>query len=71
MDKNLNNKEALVQTIAKLESQLDFLETELTYLNGLLFNVGFPEGIVTLKATAEELLAEESFGFHQQHHKGL
>lgn len=71
MDKNLNNKEALAHTIAKLESKIDFLETELTYLNGLLFNVGFPEGIVTLKATAEELLAEEAFGFHQQYHKGL
>ena len=57
MDKNLNNEE-LRTRVATLESQVDLLEAELTYLNGLLVEVGFPEGIETLKATAEELLAE-------------
>ena len=58
MDKNLNNKE-LRTRMAVLESQVDILETELTYLNGLLVEVGFPEGIETMKAVAEEFLAEE------------
>ncbi|MCB1116434.1 MAG: hypothetical protein KDK71_08195 [Chlamydiia bacterium] len=57
MDNNLN-EEALKARVAKLESQVDHLATELTYLDGLLKDVGFPEGIVTLKATAEELLSE-------------
>lgn len=46
------------QVIAALESKIDFLETELSYLNELLVGVGFPEGIQTLKMSAEELLAE-------------
>lgn len=45
-------------TVASLESQIDHLETELSYLNTLLINCGFPEGIATLKQTAEELLRE-------------
>ena len=42
--------------VAKLETQIDFLETEISYLNDLLVRVGFPEGIATLKETALELL---------------
>jgi hypothetical protein len=50
----------ILQTrIAFLESQVDLLETELTTLNELLLNCGFPEGIKTLKSTVEELLASE------------
>lgn len=59
MDKNLNRNELRVY-VAKLESQTDHLEAELTYLNRLLFDVGFPKGIETLKITAEELLAERA-----------
>ncbi|HAB98422.1 MAG TPA: hypothetical protein DCE71_01205 [Parachlamydiales bacterium] len=44
--------------IATLESRIDHLETELTQLDLLLKKVGFPEGIATLKETAEELLQE-------------
>ncbi len=44
--------------IAAMESRIDHLETELSYLNTLLINCGFPEGIATLKETAEELLSE-------------
>lgn len=66
MDNNLK-EEALKARIAKLESQMDHLESELTYLDGLLIEVGFPEGITTLKATAEELLAD---GLHQEHVEG-
>lgn len=44
--------------VAALESKIDHLETELTYLNTLLINCGFPEGIKTLKSSAEELISE-------------
>lgn len=44
--------------IAALESKIDHLETELSYLNTLLIEVGFPEGIATLKLSAQELLNE-------------
>lgn len=68
MDKNLNNEE-LKTRVATLESQVDLLEAELTYLNGLLVKVGFPEGIETLKVTAEELLADGVIA-PQEHLKG-
>jgi len=69
MNKNLNNEE-LRTRVATLESQVDLLEAELTYLNGLLVEVGFPEGIETLKATAEELLAEGVI-VPQEHLEGM
>lgn len=45
--------------VALLESCVDFLETELFQLDLLLKKVGFPEGIPTLKDTAEEILRED------------
>lgn len=50
---NLNNNQ-----IAALESQVDMLETELSYLNEMLLLCGFPKGIETLKMTVSELLKE-------------
>ena len=44
--------------VAILESRIDHLETELSYLNKILVRCGFSEGIATLKWTAEELLME-------------
>lgn len=44
--------------VAILESKVDHLETELTYIQSLLVQCGFPEGIKTLKETAEELISE-------------
>ena len=52
----MDNKE-LMSKIAHLESQVDHLESELTYLNHILIDCGFSEGITTLKATVEEMLA--------------
>jgi hypothetical protein len=46
----------LNQKIATLESIVDYLTTELSYLNQLLVDCGFSEGIATLKMAAEELL---------------
>ena len=45
--------------VARLESRLDMVETELLTLNEMLLKVGFPEGIKTLKETVSEVLQEE------------
>jgi uncharacterized coiled-coil protein SlyX len=52
-NKNLNSR------IAFLETKVDMLESELQYLNEILTQCGFPEGIATLKATVEDLLQED------------
>jgi predicted nuclease with TOPRIM domain len=44
--------------VAALESKLDMLESEMSHLHELLQQCGFPEGIYTLKQTAQELLEE-------------
>lgn len=44
---------------AVLESRIDHLETEISYLNNLLVECGFPDGIATLKISAEELIREK------------
>ena len=44
---------------ANLESQLDHLESELSYLNNLLLQVGFPDGVKGLKGSLEEVLRFE------------
>lgn len=46
--------------IARLESQVDYLETELEQLNYLLTKVGFTEGITTLKETIESIFNEQA-----------
>ncbi len=42
--------------LAHLESKVDVLESELSYLNDLLIRCGFPEGVDSLKKVVEELL---------------
>lgn len=54
MDSNNNYHQ-----VAVLESRIDYLETELSHLNKILIECGFPEGIETLKLTAEELIEEK------------
>jgi hypothetical protein len=53
-----NNNQELYGKIAALESTVDMLESELTYLNEMLVKCGFPQGIQTLKATVEEILSD-------------
>ncbi len=55
----MENIKDLYKQIAVLESQLDLMESEYSYLNELLVRCGFPFGVLTLKATVEELLIEE------------
>jgi hypothetical protein len=54
----MNNTTELNSKIAGLESHIDVLESELSYIDQLLLKCGFPEGIKTLKKTVEELLSE-------------
>lgn len=42
--------------IATLESLVDHLKTELSYLNQILVEFGFSEGVITLKQTVEEMI---------------
>ena len=54
----MENSKQLKAQVASLESQVDLLEAELVHLNEMLVACGFPEGIQTLKATMQEVLAE-------------
>ena len=45
--------------IAHLESRVDHLETELSYINKILIQCGFTEGLEDLKKSALELLSEK------------
>lgn len=52
-------EEQLKKRISELETINDQLLTEMEYLNWLLKEVGFEEGLVTLKFAAEELLEQD------------
>jgi len=51
-------KKELVSTIAKLETINDQLVAELEYLDLLVRQIGFEEGLTTLKSAALEILEE-------------
>jgi hypothetical protein len=51
--------EQMKRRISELESINDQLSAELRYLDDLLKEVGFEEGLITLKFAAIELLEEE------------
>lgn len=57
MRKIMHQIKELRHRIAYLESRLDQVESELGYLNGILLECGFPEGVNTLKRAIEDLLA--------------
>ncbi len=67
----MNNTTELNSKIAGLESQVDLLESELSYINLLLLKCGFPEGIKTLKMTVEELLSESSIDLNDDESQAL
>jgi len=52
-------KEQMLKRISELETINDQLLTELNYLDQLLKQVGFEQGLTTLKAAAQELIEEE------------
>jgi uncharacterized coiled-coil protein SlyX len=61
-----NSIHQLKARVASLESKIDMLESELTYLNDMLTRCGFPEGVKTLKETVQELLAEDLSHNHER-----
>ena len=54
-----SKEQALERRISELESINDQLTAELRYLDQLLKEVGFDEGLITLKAAAIELLQQD------------
>ncbi len=51
----MDNK-LLLKKVAKLESLYDQLQSEMKYIDSLLVEVGFEEGLKTLKEAAIELI---------------
>lgn len=49
-------KTQLLKRIAYLESVNDQLSTEVAYVDHLMRLIGFSEGLVTVKATAKEII---------------
>ena len=47
---------------AYLESKVDMLETEISYLDTMLRKCGFPEGIQSLKLAVSEVLKTKESG---------
>lgn len=52
-------KKELIKKIAQLESANDQLASELVFLDRTARELGFQEGLKTLKAAAKELLEEQ------------
>lgn len=52
-------REQLLKRISELESMNDQLLTEIRYLDQLLREVGFEDGLKTLKFAAKELIEED------------
>lgn len=61
-----NNEQELHARVAGLESQVDQLESELSYINEMLIRCGFPTGIVSLKETMQEMIEEGLVPEHQK-----
>lgn len=53
-------REELLKRVSELESMNDQLASELRYLDQLLREVGFEEGLKTLKMAAEEMLDQDN-----------
>lgn len=54
-----SNKKELLQRVSELESLNDQLTAEIRYLDQLLKNAGFEEGLTTLKHAAQEIIDED------------
>ncbi len=53
------NKQELLKRLSELESLNDQLHAEIRYLDQLLKDIGFEEGLQTLKFAAQELIQEQ------------
>ena len=52
-------KDALLKKMSELESMNDQLLAEIRYLDELMREIGFEDGLKTLKVAAEEILEQE------------
>lgn len=59
------SKEQMLKRISELESINDQLQTEIRFLDRLLRQVGFDEGLKTLKFAAQELLEQDKEDLNQ------
>ena len=55
----MESREDLLKEIACLESSNDHLYTEMAEIDRLLRKGGFPEGLISLLESAEQLIEEE------------
>lgn len=55
----MGREEELTRRISELESINDQLSAELRYLDELLKEIGFEDGLITLKSAALELLEQD------------
>ena len=53
-------RDKMLKRLSELETLNDQLLTELNYLDQLLKQIGFEQGLLTLKAAAQELIEEEN-----------
>lgn len=53
------NQEQLLKKISELETLNDQLTAELNYLDKLLKQIGFDQGLHTLKTAAQEMIEED------------
>jgi hypothetical protein len=61
-------KEQLLKRVSELESINDQLQTEIRYLDQLLKEVGFEEGLKTLKLAALEIIEQDKNpNFEEEH----
>jgi hypothetical protein len=58
----MSDKEALLKRISELESMNDQLLSEIRYLDELMREIGFDEGLKTLKVAAQEILEQDRRG---------
>lgn len=59
-------KEQMLKMISELESINDQLQAEIRYLDQLLREVGFEDGLKTLKFAAQELIEQDRCGDHEE-----
>lgn len=55
----MSEKEALLKRISELESMNDQLLSEIRYLDQLMRDIGFEDGLKTLKVAANEILEQD------------
>lgn len=64
MEKNVE-KEQFLRKISELESINDQLASELRFLDDLLRQVGFEDGLQTLKSAAEDLIEQDKMNLDE------